>query len=58
MDCLQIAGAENPIDLDHIQLALQGYNFDRATYLDLAEIREYSRTNAVESFMKMSEPMD
>ena len=26
-DCLQTAGAESPIDLDHIQLALQGYNF-------------------------------
>ena len=26
-DCLQTARAESPIDLDHIQLALQGYNF-------------------------------
>ena len=26
-DCLQTAGVESPIDLDHIQLALQGYNF-------------------------------
>ena len=26
-DCLQTAGAESPIDLEHIQLALQGYNF-------------------------------
>ena len=26
-DCLQTAGAESPIDLEHIHLALQGYNF-------------------------------
>lgn len=26
-DCLQSAGVENPVDMEHIRLALQGYNF-------------------------------
>ena len=57
-DCLQTAGAESPIDLDHIQLALQGYNFGSG-YITwaLQKYGEYSRTNAVEFSMKMAEQM-
>ena len=57
-DCLQIAGAESPIDLDHIQLALQGYNFGSG-YITwaLQKYGEYSRANAVEFSMKMAEQM-
>ena len=57
-DCLQTAGAESPIDLDHIQLALQGYNFGSG-YITwaLPKYGEYSRANAVEFSMKMAEQM-
>lgn len=57
-DCLQTAGAESPIDLDHIQLALQGYNFGSG-YITwaLQKYGEYSRANAVEFSMKMAEQM-
>ena len=57
-DCLQAAGAESPIDLDHIQLALQGYNFGSG-YITwaLQKYGEYSRANAVEFSMKMAEQM-
>ena len=57
-DCLQVAGAESPIDLDHIQLALQGYNFG-SSYITwaLQKYGEYSRANAVEFSMKMAEQM-
>ena len=57
-DCLQTAGAESPIDLDHIQLALQGYNFGSG-YIAwaLQKYGEYSRANAVEFSMKMAEQM-
>ena len=57
-DCLQTAGAESPIDLDHIQLALQGYNFGSG-YITLAlqKYGEYSRTNAIEFSLKMAEQM-
>lgn len=43
-DCLQAAGAESPIDLEHIQLALQGYNFGSG-YITwaLQKYGEYSR---------------
>ena len=57
-DCLQAAGAESPIDLDHIQLALQGYNFGSG-YITwaLQKYGEYSRANAIEFSMKMAEQM-
>ena len=47
--CLEKAGVENPIDLDHIRLALQGYNYGDA-YITWA-VRNYggySITNAKE----------
>lgn len=57
-DCLQTAGAESPIDLDHIQLALQGYNFGSG-YIAwaLQKYGEYSRVNAIEFSLKMAEQM-
>lgn len=57
-DCLQTAGAESPIDLDHIQLALQSYNFGSG-YITwaLQKYGEYSRANAVEFSMKMAKQM-
>ena len=46
------------IDLDHIQLALQGYNFGSA-YITwaLQKYGEYSRANAIEFSLKMAEQM-
>ena len=57
-DCLRIAEVESPIDLDHIQLALQGYNFGSG-YITWAQQKygEYTRANAVEFSMKMAEQM-
>lgn len=57
-DCLWIAEVESPIDLDHIQLALQGYNFGSG-YITwaLQKYGEYTRANAVEFSMKMAEQM-
>ena len=57
-DCLQTAEAESPIDLDHIQLALQGYNFGSG-YITwaLQKYGEYSRANAIEFSLKMAEQM-
>ena len=57
-DCLQTAGAESPIDLDHIQLALQGYNFGSG-YITWALLKygKYSRANAIEFSLKMAEQM-
>ena len=57
-DCLQTAEAESPIDLDHIQLALQGYNFGSG-YITwaLQKYGEYSRVNAIEFSLKMAEQM-
>ena len=57
-DCLQTAGAESPIDLDHIQLALQGYNYGSG-YITwaLQKYGEYSRANAIEFSLKMAEQM-
>ena len=58
VDCLQTAGVESPIDLDHIQLALQGYNFGSG-YITwaLQKYGEYSHANAVEFSIKMAEQM-
>lgn len=57
-DCLQTAEVESPIDLDHIQLALQGYNFGSG-YITwaLQKYGEYSRANAIEFSLKMAEQM-
>ena len=57
-DCLQTAEAESPIDLDHIQLALQGYNFGSG-YITwaLQKYGKYSRANAIEFSLKMAEQM-
>lgn len=46
--CLKAAGAENPIDMQNIQLALQGYNFGNG-YISWAKDRGgYSAANAIE----------
>ena len=57
-DCLQTAEVESPIDLDHIQLALQGYNYGSG-YITWAKEKygEYSRANAVEYSLMMAEQM-
>ena len=48
-DVLTMAGVESPIDLDHISLALQGYNFGPG-YISwaLANYGGYSELNAIE----------
>ena len=48
-DCLRLANAESPIDLDHISLALQGYNYG-SSYISwaLANYGGYSELNAIE----------
>ena len=48
-DVLNMAGVESPIDLDHISLALQGYNFGPG-YISwaLANYGVYSELNAIE----------
>lgn len=55
-DCLSIAGAEGPLDIDHIKLALQGYNYGQG-YITWAlnKYGEYSKANAVEFSMKTAE---
>ncbi len=46
--CLKAAGTENPIDMQNIQLALQGYNFGNG-YISWAKQRGgYSAANAIE----------
>lgn len=48
-DCLQAAGVQNPADLEHIKLALQGYNYG-AGYISWAVRNHggYSPENALE----------
>jgi hypothetical protein len=48
-DCLSAAGVQNPIDMDNIKLALQGYNFGNG-YISWAKTNYggYSYANAVE----------
>lgn len=48
-DCLQAAGVQNPADLEHIKLALQGYNYGSA-YISWALRNDggYSPENAFE----------
>lgn len=49
VNALQMAGVESPIDLEHISLALQGYNFGNG-YISwaLANYGGYSELNAIE----------
>lgn len=48
-DCLQLSSVENPIDLDRISLALQGYNYGSGyIYWALANYGGYSELNAIE----------
>lgn len=49
VDCLQLSNVESPIDLDHISLALQGYNYGSG-YIGwaLTNYGGYSELNAIE----------
>ncbi len=57
-DCLQSAGVENPVDMEHIRLALQGYNFGNG-YIPWAKDNYggYTVTNAAEFSDMMAERM-
>lgn len=57
-ESLQAAQVENPIDMDHIKLALQGYNFGNG-YISwaLSNYGGYSYANAVEFSTMMAERM-
>ena len=46
--CLKAAGAENPIDMQNIKLALQGYNFGNGYISWAMERGGYSAANAIE----------
>lgn len=54
--CLHMAGVENPVDMEHIRLALQGYNFGEE-YILWAKTRYggYSFVNAMEYSTMMAE---
>lgn len=56
--CLESAGVESPIDMEHIKLALQGYNFG-AGYISWAKTNYggYSVLNAAEFSERMAEQM-
>ena len=56
--CLESAGVESPIDMGHIKLALQGYNFG-AGYISWAKSSygDYSVLNAAEFSERMAEQM-
>ena len=56
--CLSTAEVENPIDMEHIKLALQGYNFGNG-YISWAKSSYggYSYANAVEFSTMMAERM-
>lgn len=53
--CLVSAGAKNPVDMDHIKLALQGYNYGNG-YIEWANnhYNGYSMANAAEFSDKMA----
>lgn len=55
-DCLEIAGCESPVDMGHIKLALQGYNYGQG-YITWAlnKYGEYSKANAIEFSIKTAE---
>jgi hypothetical protein len=57
-DCLQSAGVENPVDMEHIKLALQGYNFGNG-YIAWAQSNYggYTAANAAEFSDMMAERM-
>ena len=57
-DCLQSAGVENPVDMEHIRLALQGYNFGNG-YIAWAQSNYggYTAANAAEFSDMMAERM-
>ncbi|GFI11261.1 hypothetical protein IMSAGC007_03734 [Lachnospiraceae bacterium] len=57
-DCLQSAGVENPVDMEHIKLALQGYNFGNG-YIAWAQSSYggYTAANAAEFSDMMAERM-
>ena len=57
-DCLQSAGVENPVDMEHIRLALQGYNFGNG-YIAWAQgnYGGYTAANAAEFSDMMAERM-
>ena len=48
-DCLQSEGVESPVDMEHIRLALQGYNFGNG-YISWAQSNYggYTAANAAE----------
>ncbi len=54
--CLHLAKVENPVDMEHIRLALQGYNYGEG-YISWAKSRYggYSVVNAVEYSTMMAE---
>ena len=54
--CLRLAGVENPVDMEHIRLALQGYNYGEG-YITWAKSRYggYSVLNAMEYSTMMAE---
>lgn len=56
--CLESAGVESPIDMEHIKLALQGYNFGSG-YISWAKSNYggYSVLNAAEFSERMAEQM-
>lgn len=55
-NCLQIAECESPVDMDHIKLALQGYNYGQG-YITWAinKYGKYSKANAIEFSIKTAE---
>ena len=57
-DCLQIAECESPVDIDAIQLALQGYNYGQG-YITWAmnKYGEYTKANAIEFSLKTAEQL-
>lgn len=54
--CLRLAGVENPVDMEHIRMALQGYNYGEG-YITWAKSRYggYSVVNAMEYSTMMAE---
>jgi hypothetical protein len=57
-DCLQSAGVENPVDMEHIRLALQGYNFGNGYILwAQSNYGGYTAANAAEFSDMMAERM-
>lgn len=57
-DCLTRAGVENPVDMEHIKLALQGYNFGNG-YISWAQSNYggYTAANAAEFSDMMAQRM-